>query len=114
MIRISTDISELKNSGNDIRVSGSLENHYAPSAKIFLDVTAQAGQGLIALADIPTPPGVIRLSAPATAQEFAHLLYESLRKADTDAVAEVVVIQPKGDGIAVAIRDRLARAANGR
>ena len=96
-----------------IRVSGSFENHYAPSAKVLLSNSPTSGQGFIAHSTIQTPPGVIRLAAPHDDEEFAQLLYSALRDADTQGLAEVVVIQPIGIGIAVAIRDRLARAANG-
>ena len=96
----------------EIRVSGSLENHYAPDARVLLDVVPTTGQGFIALASIPTPPGVIRLGAPINDEEFARILYASLRTADEQGLAEVVVAQPMGDGIALAIRDRLKRAAN--
>jgi L-threonylcarbamoyladenylate synthase len=98
----------------DIRVSGSLENHYAPAAKVFLDHTPLPGQGFIADAKLQTPEGVIRLASPNDDEEFARLLYAALRAADAQGLAEVVVAQPNGTGIAVAIRDRLARAANGR
>ena len=95
-----------------IRVSGSLENHYAPAAKVLLCEIPTEGQGFIALASIETPPGVIRLASPRNDEEFAQILYSALRQADTQGLAEVVVTQPIGIGIAVAIRDRLARAAN--
>ncbi len=96
----------------DIRVSGSLENHYAPAAKVFLDHTPLPGQGFIADAKLQTPEGVIRLASPNNNEEFAHLLYSALREADAKGLTEIVVAQPNGTGIAVAIRDRLARAAN--
>ena len=95
----------------EIRVSGSLESHYAPDATVVLDQLPIAGQGFIALADSATPAGVIRLAAPQTHQEFARVLYAALRAADNQAIAVVVVHQPAGDGIAIAIRDRLMRAA---
>jgi L-threonylcarbamoyladenylate synthase len=101
-------------SAEGIRVSGSLENHYAPAAKVFLDHTPLPGQGFIADAKLQTPEGVIRLASPNDDEEFARLLYAALRAADAQGLAEVVVAQPNGTGIAVAIRDRLARAANGR
>ena len=96
-----------------IRVSGSLENHYSPVAKVLLRETALLGQGLIAHKSIETPDGVIRLASPGNDEEFAHILYSALREADALGLAEVVVMQPNGIGIAVAIRDRLARAASG-
>jgi len=95
----------------EIRVSGSLESHYAPDATVVLDQSPLAGQGFIALADSPTPAGVIRLAAPQTHQEFARVLYAALRAADDQEIEVVVVHQPVGDGIAIAIRDRLMRAA---
>ena len=101
-------------SDKEIRVSGSLESHYAPIAQVLLREIPIAGQGFIALADIETPEGVIRLASPSDDEEFARILYSALREADSQRLKEVVVIEPIGIGIAVAIRDRLARAANGR
>jgi L-threonylcarbamoyladenylate synthase len=98
---------------SSIRVSGSLEAHYAPAAKVLLCETPTAGQGFIAHANIQTPEGVIRLASPGSDEEFARILYSALRAADEQGLAEVVVMQPIGIGIAVAIRDRLKRAAFG-
>ena len=99
---------------NTIRVSGSLESHYAPLATVVLDQFPIAGQGYIAMSDVSTPEGVLRLASPRNSEEFARILYSSLRSADEKRLGIVVVQQPVGDGIAVAIRDRLMRAANGR
>ena len=96
-----------------IRVSGSLDSHYAPAAKVLLCETPTMGQGFIAHANIQTPEGVIRLAAPRSDEEFAHILYSALREADAQGLAEVVVVQPIGMGIGVAIRDRLKRSAHG-
>ena len=95
-----------------IRVSGSLESHYSPLATVVLDQTPLAGQGFIALSEIQTPEGVTRLVSPNDDEEFARVLYASLRAADEQGLATVVVHQPQGDGIAIAIRDRLKRAAH--
>jgi L-threonylcarbamoyladenylate synthase len=114
MIKVSTGLLELGISTHNIRVSGSLENHYSPAATVLLDGTPRPGQGYIALAHFETPEGVIRLAAPRNINEFAHSLYAALREADKQGLLEVMVEQPQGDGIAIAIRDRLARAANGR
>ncbi len=113
MIEESTGLKTTR-SDKVIRVSGSLENHYAPVAKVLLCENPAAGQGFIAHANIQTPEGVIRLASPTDDEEFARILYAALRKADSQGLSEVVVVQPIGIGIAVAIRDRLARAANGR
>ena len=96
---------------SQIRVSGSLDSHYAPVATVVLDQSPIAGQGFIAIADIATPDGVVRLAAPKNDEDFARVLYAALRAADEQGLESVVVVQPVGDGIAVAIRDRLKRAS---
>jgi L-threonylcarbamoyladenylate synthase len=98
----------------EIRVSGSSESHYAPAAKVLLDQIPQSGQGFLALADIATPLGVIRLASPKSPEEFAKLLYSALRKADAQGLKEVVITQPLGEGISIAIRDRIVRSEKGR
>ena len=95
-----------------IRVSGSLDSHYAPVATVVLDQSPIAGQGFIAMADVATPDGVVRLAAPKSDDEFARVLYAALRAADEQGLQTVFVAQPAGDGIAIAIRDRLKRAAH--
>ena len=97
----------------EIRVSGSLDSHYAPVATVVLDKSPTAGQGFIAMADVAAGAGVVRLAAPGTHEEFARVLYSALRAADVQGLTTVVVQQPVGDGIAIAIRDRLMRAAHG-
>ena len=97
---------------NQIRVSGSLDAHYAPIATVLLDQTPLAGQGFIAMSDVVTPDSVVRLAAPESHDEFARALYSALRAADEQGLKVVVVHQPQGDGIAIAIRDRLIRAAH--
>jgi L-threonylcarbamoyladenylate synthase len=99
---------------NEIRVSGSLENHYAPEATVALDTKPNAGDGYIAMSDKPTPAGVIRLAAPESVEEYARILYSSLRDGDSQKLTRVCIDQPQGDGLAVAICDRLQRAARGR
>jgi L-threonylcarbamoyladenylate synthase len=65
------------------------------------------------MADVATPDGVVRLAAPKSDDEFARVLYSALRAADEQGLEAVVVVaQPAGDGIAIAIRDRLKRAAH--
>ena len=96
----------------EVRVSGSLDSHYAPVATVVLDQSPVAGQGFIAMADVATPDGVVRLAAPKTHDEFARALYAALRAGDEQGLQRVVVAQPQGAGIAIAIRDRLKRAAH--
>jgi L-threonylcarbamoyladenylate synthase len=114
MIIQSTGLSRIESGKeSEIRVSGSLESHYAPVATVVLDQSPVAGQGFIGMADLVAGEDVVRLAAPKSHEEFARVLYSALRAADEQGLETVVVAQPVGDGIAVAIRDRLKRAAFG-
>jgi L-threonylcarbamoyladenylate synthase len=114
MIEEATGLKVSENNNSDIRVSGSLEKHYAPSAQILLDVQATTGQGFIAPAEVATPFGAIRLASPANTDEYARTLYSALRDGDAQGLKTIAVIQPSGNGLAIAIRDRLMRASKGR
>jgi L-threonylcarbamoyladenylate synthase len=94
-----------------IKAPGLLQSHYAPKAKVFLSTTPDLGDGFIALSDIPTPPGAIRLSSPKNNKEYAQLLYQALRLADTRQLPRIIVIPPTGDDLATAICDRLEKCA---
>jgi len=95
----------------EIRVSGSLTRHYSPRARVVIDREAKSGEGLIALSEVMTPAGVTRLSSPNSIEEYARLLYSALRKGDSQGLEVVVVIPPRGEGLAAAIRDRIMRAS---
>ncbi len=112
MIAMSTGLLVIDEPTSDIRVSGSLESHYSPSAKVVLDTHPESGDGFIAIDSIPTPAGAIRLAAPSSIEGYAREIYSALRFADAQGLTKVCVIQPEGDGLAAAIRDRLKRAAN--
>jgi len=112
MIAESTGLLVIDEPISDIRVSGSLESHYSPNAKVVLDVNPESGDGFIAIDSIPTPAGAIRLAAPSSIEGYAREIYSALRFADAQGLTKVCVIQPEGDGLAAAIRDRLKRAAN--
>lgn len=114
MIEESTGLEVVDDQRGDIRVSGSLENHYSPQAIVILDALAESGDGFIALSSIPTPFGAVRLASPKTTEDFARVLYAALRSADDQGLKKVAVMAPAGDGLAIAIRDRLRRAARGR
>jgi L-threonylcarbamoyladenylate synthase len=111
MIEESTGQIALTPEKSEVRVSGSLDSHYSPKAKVILDAIAEPGDGLIAPDQIPTPDGVIRLASPRTIEGYARDLYSALRSADEKGLEVVVVLQPGGDGLAAAIRDRLKRSA---
>jgi len=110
-----------------VRTPGSGNSHYAPRARVLLarDAAAAlllterepagspgAGTGFLALAEVPTPPGAVRLSAPADPAGYARGLYTALRAADTWGLRQVVAVPPPPHGVGAAVRDRLRRAAN--
>ena len=97
-----------------IKVSGILESHYSPKAKVVLDSIAMRGEGLVAMASIPTPTGVVRLASPVTVEDFARDLYKALRLGDEKKLDKIIVFQPTGTGLAIAIRDRLLKASHNR
>lgn len=101
---------DLLDEQTEIRVSGSLESHYAPRAKVLLDQEPLAGDGLVALSSIPTPSGVIRIASPDNSEQYARMLYGALREADRLGLERVVAVLPEGEDIAVAVRDRLKRS----
>ena len=110
MIERSTGL-RVKDADTSIRVSGSLDSHYAPRAKVVLNEQPLPGDGLIALSSVATEEGVVRLAAPETSADYARQLYAALRKADELGLARVVAITPEGDDIALAVVDRLQRAS---
>ena len=111
MIEESTGIVLEEVGETKIRVSGSDKQHYAPKAKVIVDGQSQSGEGLIAMSDVATPEGVIRLAEPKSIEEYARVLYSALRMSDTQNLQTVRIIPPVGPGLAVAIRDRINRAA---
>ena len=108
---LSTKLPVFDTQSNQIKAPGLLTSHYSPNAKVFLTGTPAPGDGLIALSSFATPTGVVRVASPATNEEFAQILYEAFRSADRKGLSRVFVIPPAGDGIAVAINDRLTKSA---
>ena len=107
-----------------VRAPGMLAAHYAPRALVVVadgpdDLPAAcsgedpARTGLVAPAGVATPPGVVRLAAPADEAGYAQALYAALRDADDHGLARVVAVPPDGGELAAAVLDRLRRAAVG-
>ncbi len=111
MVEQSTGIIVIEPEGTKVKVSGSHKQHYCPNAKVIIGAETKPGNGLIAMANVATPVGVIRLAAPKSLEEYARILYAALREADAQKLAEINVVMPEGNGLAVAIRDRITRAA---
>jgi L-threonylcarbamoyladenylate synthase len=94
-----------------IKAPGVLYSHYKPKTKVNLNQEAKSGDGLIALSEIPTPEGVIRLASPKNLNEFATQLYVSLRKADAMKLKRISVYLSSETGIGKALMDRLNKAS---
>jgi L-threonylcarbamoyladenylate synthase len=104
-----------------VRASGTLESHYAPMADVVITDAAglaashstdAARVGVLALASVKTPVGMVRLSAPTSNDEYAHVLYGALREADALQLTTVLAVLPEESGLGAAVIDRLSRAAH--
>jgi L-threonylcarbamoyladenylate synthase len=104
------------------RVSGSLEAHYAPRAKLRLmkrtamidALSAHKGQRVAALAlEVNVPrlaPGLV-IVVPAVASRYAQSLYANLRVLDAAGADLILVETPPSSPAWAGVHDRLSRAA---
>jgi len=99
---------------SDVRVSGKLEKHYAPKTRVIINQQPKPGQAFIALSSFPTPNGVHRILSPENSGDLAKNLYAGMRMADELGFNELVIVIPDGQGIEVALLDRVSKAAKGR
>jgi L-threonylcarbamoyladenylate synthase len=104
-------LGELNSNNLEIKISGSFETHYSPNAQVVLRGVANPGDGFIALQEIPTPTGAIRLASPKDNIEYAQVLYSALRLADSKGIKIISVIPPIKQGIGIAISNRLLKAS---
>jgi L-threonylcarbamoyladenylate synthase len=105
-------LGELDSNSREIKISGSFKTHYSPDAQVVLNGITNPGDGFIALEEIPTPSGAIRLGSPKDNHDFAKILYGALRLADTKGIKTVKVVTPSIHGIGLAISNRLLKASN--
>ena len=112
MVEQSTGIILLEAEESRVRTSGSHKQHYSPKARVLIGKEAQSGNGLIAMAGVLTPDGVIRLASPKNNEEYARILYSALRQGDDAGLERIYIDPPEGLGLAVAIRDRITRASS--
>jgi len=108
---LSVNVAKFDSTNNKIMSPGLLESHYSPNAQVILNGVPQPGDGFIALADIPTPIGAVRLASPKNNNEYAHELYNALRLADNKGIKTIQVITSIEQGVGVAINNRLIKAA---
>lgn len=108
----------------EVRRPGAMTSHYAPRAKVVLTTPTElagvveawrrrgARAGVLS-AQPPTrlPADVTWLSLGSASEEQARRLYARLREADALALDVLVVVTPPDEGLGIALRDRLLRAA---
>lgn len=96
------------------RSPGQLASHYAPAARVRLDVTApEPGEALLAFgAPVPRHDGpTINLSPGGDLIEAAARLFSALRDLDATGLRTIAVMPIPDSGLGEAINDRLRRAA---
>lgn len=104
-----------------VRVSGTLASHYAPRAGVVLAephevdarVAAELARGQTVAVLSPSRPAaaVPWRELPSAPEEAARVLYARLREADAAGATLIVVALPHPEGLGLAVRDRLRRAA---
>lgn len=107
----------------DVRAPGLLASHYAPRAGLTLaspeglaEAAAQGVAGGLKVAvlsaqSLALPPGAHRVEVPSDAAELARVLYDTLRRLDAEGYGLVIASLPPAEGLGLAVRDRLGRAA---
>ncbi|CAB4874271.1 unannotated protein [freshwater metagenome] len=122
---VSLAVQGISDADLEVRAPGTLAAHYAPTARVLLAEPVEADAvinaapsgevGLLCLVDFePTSERFVhRLVAPGNVDEYAQDLYAALRRADQLGLVAVVAVLPPAEGIGVAVRDRLQRAATG-
>jgi L-threonylcarbamoyladenylate synthase len=102
----------LREGGSEVRVPGSLPSHYAPRARVELAENDTVADGL---ATALRAQGLrVSLIGSSEVHAFARDLYENLRAADREGADAIVVVLPQNEGLGIALRDRLRRAASPR
>lgn len=107
--------------GGPVRVSGTLDSHYAPRAGVQLcepsaleaALTDARIRGLRTIVLSPSRPNGAEdwLFLPAEPLDAAPLLYARLREVDERGADLALVSLPSPEGLGLAVRDRLRRAA---
>jgi L-threonylcarbamoyladenylate synthase len=111
------------NTESSVRVSGSLASHYAPRVGVVLVEPAEAVPraeslrlqglqvGVLGPPSLSLPRDLRRFDIPEDAAGAARLLYMRLREADLAGLDVLIACLPPAQGLGLAVRDRLSRAA---
>jgi L-threonylcarbamoyladenylate synthase len=95
----------------EIEAPGMMASHYAPRARLMLDVIEPPSGAAYLSFGTPSRAGGLSLSLTGDLTEAAANLYAHLRALDATGADTIAVAPIPGGGLAEAIRDRLARAA---
>lgn len=103
------DAAFVRSTGGAIESPGQMANHYAPVKPLRLGATeAEADEWLIGFGAVP---GHATLSASGDLVEAAANLFALLHEADAQPLPRIAVAPVPGEGLGIAINDRLTRAA---
>jgi L-threonylcarbamoyladenylate synthase len=104
------DLGLTQKTGGAVISPGMLERHYAPSKPLRLDATeARSGEYLIGFGSVA---GNATLSPSGDPVEAAARLFDLLHRADASSEQAIAVAPIPAEGLGLAIRDRLQRAAH--
>ena len=94
--------------------SGSSESHYKPQKALILNGKPRPGDAFIAMDEIATPAGSLRISRPKSETQFAFELYESLRCSDKLLAdnGQIHVHFSSNSDLGIAIMNRLVKASS--
>jgi len=94
---------------------GMTVKHYAPRARVeLIDGTADEQTALLARRAAELRKAGTKftvLQSPGDNQRYARTLYAQLREADAKNIGVILAVLPPPDGMGLAVRDRLKRAA---
>ena len=111
---IGAKVMRALDAGSQPTAPGQLASHYAPRARLRLDVReARPGEALLAFG-MPVPPHTgpaINLSERGDLVEAAASLFAALRSLDASGAGSIAAMPVPETGLGEAINDRLRRAA---
>jgi len=113
-------LAEIESDDSQPLAPGMLTSHYAPRARVRLDVqSVKPGEALLAFGREPIPgqdkaAAVLNLSERGDLAEAATRLFGYLRSLDATKAGTIAVMPIPMKGLGEAINDRLRRAAAGR
>ena len=113
-------LAEIESEDSQPLAPGMLTSHYAPRARVRLDVqSVKPGEALLAFGREPIPgqdkaAALLNLSERGDLAEAATRLFGYLRSLDATKAGTIAVMPIPMKGLGEAINDRLRRAAAGR